>query len=205
MSIESKCTIGAMASKKASASSPVSAAMRLGEGGGGERAGRDDDAVPLRGRQAGDFGARDRRSADGRRAPRSRAAKSLAVDGERAAGGNLVGVGRRMMSEPAGASPRAGGRRRWLGGRRSGRNWSRRVRRGRRSCAPRWSARAHLVEHDGHAASRRSARRPRAGEAAADDMDRLHECKSRLRVGLCAEEISHIGHALTAMQHNFDI
>ncbi len=42
MSMLSKWTIGAIASKKASASLPVGAADALGEAGGGERAGGDD-------------------------------------------------------------------------------------------------------------------------------------------------------------------
>ena len=50
MSMLSAWTMGAMASKKASASAPVSAADRLGQGGRGQRAGGDD---PLARRPAG--------------------------------------------------------------------------------------------------------------------------------------------------------
>ena len=60
MSIESKWTIGAMASKKASASSPVSVADGLGQRRRGQRAGGDDDVVPVGRRQAGDLAALDR-------------------------------------------------------------------------------------------------------------------------------------------------
>ena len=59
MSIEWRCTIGAIASKKASAPSPVSRADRLGERRRGERAGGDDHIVPVLGRQAGDLAALD--------------------------------------------------------------------------------------------------------------------------------------------------
>ena len=51
MSIESRCTIGAMASKKASASSAGEAADAIGERRRGEGAGGDDDAVPVGRRQ----------------------------------------------------------------------------------------------------------------------------------------------------------
>jgi hypothetical protein len=58
MSIVSKWTIGAMASKKASASEPVSQ-DRFGQRGRGQRAGGDDHAVPVGRRQAGDLAALD--------------------------------------------------------------------------------------------------------------------------------------------------
>ncbi len=47
MSMLSRWTIGAMASKKASASSPVSARMASARAGEVEGAGGDDDAVPV--------------------------------------------------------------------------------------------------------------------------------------------------------------
>ena len=66
----------------------------VGERRRGQRPGRDDDVVPVRGRQAGDFGATDldqgmvvQRLGDG-------GGKPVAIDRQRAAGRHLVGVGR---------------------------------------------------------------------------------------------------------------
>ena len=55
----SKCTIGAIASKKASARLVGQRADRLGERGRGQRAGGDDDLVPVGRRQARDLAALD--------------------------------------------------------------------------------------------------------------------------------------------------
>ena len=93
MSMVSRWTIGAMASKKASSSSPVSVADRGRERRRGQGAGGDDDAVPVLRRQAGDFAALDcdQRLGDDRRLDRG--GKAVAVDRQRAAGRHLVGVG----------------------------------------------------------------------------------------------------------------
>ena len=58
-----------------------------------QRAGRNDDIVPVVGRQAGDLAAleRDERMGEDRSLDGGR--KAVAVDGERAAGGHLMGVG----------------------------------------------------------------------------------------------------------------
>ena len=91
MSMLSRWTIGAMASKKASASLPVAAAMASARRGGGQRAGGDD-----------------RRAAGGKRvdplahdvdvgmrgdAARHFGGEGLAVDRERRTGGHAVEVG----------------------------------------------------------------------------------------------------------------
>ena len=72
--MESRCTIGAMASKKASASSPVICADGLRQRRRGERAGRDDHAVPL-GRRQRHFLAHDLDQRMARRAPAVMAAE----------------------------------------------------------------------------------------------------------------------------------
>ncbi len=59
MSIVSRWITGAMASKKARSRSPVMRANGVAQCRRGERAGGDDDAVPFRRRQAGDFAALD--------------------------------------------------------------------------------------------------------------------------------------------------
>ena len=163
MSIESRCTIGAMASKKASASSPVSAADRVGERRRGEGAGRDDDAVPVGRRQAARSprggssisGWAVERGGDGCR-------EAVAVDRQRAAGRHLVGVGRPhdQRAEPAHLLVQQADRI-VLAGRRSGTSWSRRVRPAPRSCGPRSCAPgASRAARPGRRA-RRSARRLR--------------------------------------------
>ena len=89
----SRCTIGAIASKNASAFSSGQFADGVRQRRGGERAGGDDGIVPVRRRKAGDFAALDLDQrmvlqclGDGRGEP-------VAVNGQRAAGGHLVGVG----------------------------------------------------------------------------------------------------------------
>ena len=131
MSIESRWTIGAMASKKASAPSPVSAPIASASARRGQRAGGDDDAVPVRRRQAGDLAALERDRADAPRTAASTAAReAVAVDRERAAGRHLVGVGAAHdRASPARASRDAARRRRWSRRRRSGTSSSRRARR----------------------------------------------------------------------------
>ena len=81
-----------MASKKASSVSPVSAPDGLGEGRGGEGAGRDDDLVPLGRRQPGDLAALDRDERVRRQRRRDGGREAVAVDRERPAGRHLVGV-----------------------------------------------------------------------------------------------------------------
>ena len=94
MSIESRWTIGAIASKKASESSPVSA--RIDSASVAEVSGpvATIDAVPVLRRQAGDLAALDpnQRLALDRRFDRGR--KAVAVDRQRAAGRHLMRVGR---------------------------------------------------------------------------------------------------------------
>ena len=83
-----------MASKKASDSSPVSLAERLGESGRGEGTGGHDHAVPVLGRQARHFGALQRHQRMGEQRFLHGRREAVAVDGERAAGRQLVGIGR---------------------------------------------------------------------------------------------------------------
>ena len=94
MSIESRCTIGAIASKKASASSPVSA--RIASASAGEVSGPVAmiDAVPVVRRQAGDFAALDANQRLGGDRRLDRGGKAVAVDRQRAAGRHLMRVGR---------------------------------------------------------------------------------------------------------------
>jgi hypothetical protein len=68
-------------------------ADRLGEGGRGQRAGGDDHARPVGGRQAGDLGALDGDAGVRVDAGGDLGRERLAVDGERAAGGQGVAVG----------------------------------------------------------------------------------------------------------------
>ena len=95
MSIVSKWTIGAMASKKASASAPVSSAIASASDGRGQRAGGDDRLVPFGGRQAGDLLALDGDQRMRFEPGGHGGGKAVAVDGQRAAGRHLVGVARR--------------------------------------------------------------------------------------------------------------
>ena len=91
-----------MASKKASASSPVSRGDGRRQIGRGEGTGRDDHAVPVVGRPR-DFAAfeRDERMRGQRRRHRGR--KAVAVDRQRAARRHLVGIGgaHHQRAEPA--------------------------------------------------------------------------------------------------------
>ena len=67
---------------------------RLGQRGRSERPGRDDDAVPIVGRQAGDFLALERDQRLGEDGRLDGGGKSVAVDRERAARRHLMRVGR---------------------------------------------------------------------------------------------------------------
>ena len=175
MSIVSKWTIGAMASKKASASSPVSSRDRLGERRRGQRAGGDDRLVPVGRRQAGDFLAHDgdqrmglERRGDGRRKSRRgrRRARRRPAPGWRRP--------QAMISEPASrisacSRPTAlvvG----VVGAEGVGADQF-----GQAVGLVRLGAAhgAHLVQDDGHAGLCRLPGGFRAGEAAADDVDGL--------------------------------
>ena len=142
-SIESRCTIGAMASKKASASSPVRSRMRRGKRRRGERPGGDDDAVPFRRRRAY-FGAANFDQGIGfeRRGDRRRQSRRDRPRARLPAGNLWASAARMHQRAAAGASPRAGARWRYPRHRRSGTNSSRRVRRIVRSCARQSSAAA---------------------------------------------------------------
>jgi hypothetical protein len=168
MSIESRWTIGAMASKKASESSPVSFQDRLGQGGRGEGAGGDDDAVPV----AGGRPATSSRTMvmSGWAASRGHGGReAVAVDGQRAAGRHLWASPQAMMSEPqrrisACSRPTA------LVSQSSERNELEQTSSARPSVL--WASvprhRAHLVQDDGHAGLGDLPGGLGAGEAAAD-------------------------------------
>ena len=102
MSIESRCTIGAMASKKASASSPVS--LRMAAARAGEVSG---PVAMMTLSQSGGGSATSPRSSVisgwASSAADTAAGKAVAVDRERAAGRHLVGVGgaHDQRAEPA--------------------------------------------------------------------------------------------------------
>ena len=83
-----------MASKKASDSSPLSAADRLGQRRRGEGAGGDDHAVPVGRRQARHLLAPELDQRMGEQRLLHGGGEAVAVDGERAAGRQLVRVGR---------------------------------------------------------------------------------------------------------------
>ena len=104
------------------------------------------------------------------------AAKAVAVDGERAAGRQLVGVGgaHDQRAEPAhlGMQQADGA---CLAHRRSGTNWSRPVRRIRRSCARRSRERAAFRAAPPARRGARSARRPRSPKG----RRRRHELAAR--------------------------
>ena len=67
---------------------------RFGERLRGQRSGRDDDAVPILGRQARDFGAFHGDQRLGEHGGLDGGRESVAIDRERAAGGHLIRVGR---------------------------------------------------------------------------------------------------------------
>jgi hypothetical protein len=188
MSIESRCTIGAIASKKARSVSPVRPAHGVRQHRRGEGTGRDDHLVPV-GRRQRDLLAPhldQRMRLDLRR---DRGGKSVAVDRERTAGRHLVRVAARMISEPSRrisscSSPTA------LVSRSSERNELEQTSSAsasscaRRSRAPGASRAAHR-----HAAARDLPRRLAARESAADDVNRLHSQGGQskiLRVNLSA-------------------
>ena len=170
--MDSRCTIGAMASKKASSVSPVSCWMAADERRRRERPGGDDDAVPLGRRQAGDLAALDGdQRVLGERA-RDLGGEMIAIDGQRAAGRQLVGVAGRH-DQRAGAAhllvqQADGVGVDIVGAERVGADQL-----GQAVGLVRLGAalRAHLVQHDGHAGRAICHAASRPGEPAADDVD----------------------------------
>ena len=175
MSMESRCTIGAMASKKASAPSPVSRPIASASAVRGQRAGRDDHIVPILGRKPRDLAAleRDERMGEDRRLDGFR--EAVAIDGERAAGRHLMGVGAcdhdRAQRAHLAMEDADGVGRGIVGAERIGADEFGEVgglvRRGRPD-------RTHLVQYDRDAGLRRLPRGFRAGQPAADDMNGTH-------------------------------
>ena len=96
----SRWTIGAMASKKASASSPVQRADRRGEVRRSQRSGRDDDVVPLLRRQPLNFPAFKADQRMGGESLGDRGRKAVAVNGQSAAGRHLWVSAACITSEP---------------------------------------------------------------------------------------------------------
>ena len=148
-------------------------ADRLGERRRGQRAGGDDRLVPFGGRQAGDFLAHDGDQRMGFDLGRHGRGKTVAVDGKRAAGRNLVGDRRHaMISEPASrisacSTPTA------LVSASSERKELEQTSSARPVGLVRIGAAngAHFVQDDGNAGLGRLPCGFRAGEAAADDVD----------------------------------
>ena len=79
------------------------AADRLGQGRGGEGAGRHDRGTPFGRRQARDLAALEADQRLGREAPGDLLGKAVAIDGQRPAGRQLMGVGRRQDQGAAAA------------------------------------------------------------------------------------------------------
>ena len=147
-------------------------ADRFRERGRGQRAGGDDDAVPVLRRQPGDLLARNRYQRMRFERRRDRGGKTVAVDRERAARRHLMGVGRahHQRAEPAHllVQEADGIVLAIVGAERVGADEFRElvalVHGGR-------AHRPHLMQHHGDAARRDLPRRFRAGEAAADDVN----------------------------------
>ena len=189
-SIESRCTIGAMASKNASAASPVSA--RIVSASAGEVRGPVATiTLSHSSRKLEDFLAADldQRLVLKRRSDRG--GKAIAVDRKRSAGRQHVGVGRahHQRAEPAHflVQEADGAALRVVGAERVRANElgeiSRLVHCGR-------AQRPHFVQHHGHAAARELPGRLRTGEAAADNVNRSGKSASRPKVrrGLLAAQ-----------------
>ena len=160
-----------MASKKASDSSPLSAADRFGQRRRGEGAGGDDDAVPVVGRQAGHFLAPQLDQRMGEQGLLDGGREAVTVDGQRAAGRQLVGVGR-AHDQRAGAAhllvqEADGVVDGIVGAEGVGADEFGEIFREMRLGA---AHRPHLVQHDGHAGRRKLPRCLRAREAAAHDV-----------------------------------
>ncbi len=150
-------------------------ADRIGERRRGQRPGRNDHAVPVLGRQPGDFAAVDcdqrmifeRGRVIGR-------GKFHAIDRERAARRHLVGVGRAHDQRPEPAhlfvqqADRVG-----VGGIGAEGIGADELGQAFRLVRGGHSDRPHLVQHDGHAAARDLPGRFGPGETAADDVDGL--------------------------------
>ena len=161
-----------MASKKASSVSPVSFWMAAASAGEVSGPVATMTLVPLGRRQAGDLAALDRDQRVLRELARDRGRETIAVDGERAAGRQLVGVAG-SHDQRAGAAhllvqqaDRVGGR--VVGAERVGADeLGQAVRLVRLGGAHG----PHLVQHDGDAGLRDLPGGLRAREAAADDVD----------------------------------
>ncbi len=172
-----------MASKNASAASPVSAP--IASASAGEVSGPVAmTTLSHRRRQTGNFFAADLDQWLGFECRGDRGGKAVAVDRQRAARRQLVGVGRAASpASRAGASLHAAGRRRSPARRRSGTSSNRRARPIARSCARRSSARPHFMQHHGHAAARDLPGGLAARKAAANDMNRLKIVHRRPKLG----------------------
>ena len=145
-----------------------------GEIGRGKRSGGDDDAVPV-GRRQRDLAARERDQRMGFQRRRHRGGKAVAVDRQRAARRDLVAIRRAHdeRAEPAHLLMQQadGIVRGVVGAERIGADQlgiAVGLVRGGRPLRP------HLVQRDRHAGLRELPGGLRAGEAAADDMDRFH-------------------------------
>ena len=178
----SKWTIGAIASKNASASSPVSERDPFGERGGGQRAGGDDNARPFGGRGRDQLAAHcDQRLSRYRCGDRLR--ETVAIDRQRRAGGHPRGIGGGQDQRPQRAH---------LGvqqpdGVMLGIVRAEAVRAdqlGELVGVVRVGAvnAAHLVKHDGNAGARQLPCGFAASKAAADDVDGIVHAK-RCRTG----------------------
>ena len=171
MSMVSRCTIGAMASKKASSASPVSDCTALASDGRGEGARRHDDAVPIGRRKSVDLFADDGDQRRGLETLRHLVGKALAIDGERAAGGKLVAVCRgeneracaaHLLMQEADGIARPIVRAERVGADKLGKRVG--------LVRLRLPHRAHLMQHRRHAGARELPGCLASGKAAADDM-----------------------------------
>ena len=174
LSMLSAWTIGAMASKKASESSPVSRWIASASGLRGQRPGGDDDVLPFGRRQAGDLAALDGDvgvAVDGRG---DGIGEADAVDRQRAAGRQLVRIG--LAHDQRTAAPhflvqQADGIVLVVVGAEA--VGADELGEALREVGLGHALGPHFVEHDPGAGFRRLPGRFGAGEAAADDVDGL--------------------------------
>ncbi len=158
------------------------AAHGVAQGRRGEGAGGDDDAVPLGGRQAGDLVALDGDERMRLQPLRHLGGEVVAIDRQRAAGGQLVAVAR-GQDERAGAAhllvqQADGVRLPVVGAERVGAD---ELGQAVRLVGVGHARGTHLVQHDGHAGTGDLPGGFGAGEAAADDVDGLVCCMARAR------------------------
>ncbi len=150
-------------------------ADRLGERRRGQRAGGDDDVVPVVRRQGGDFAALDPNERLARDRRLDRGGKAVAIDRQRAAGRHLMGVGRAHdeRTERAHLAVDDADRvvLRVVGAKGIGADEL-----GEALGAVRFGAalRAHFVQNDGNAGLGDLPGRFAAGQAAADDVNGAH-------------------------------